>query len=88
MLIENILGTVAGILTSVSMLPQLFKVVKQRDVENISVVMLVVLLCGVSLWVIYGFMKNEWPIIISNAFSVVLNATLLVCYFAFKKKQK
>jgi MtN3 and saliva related transmembrane protein len=82
---ENIIGTIAGILTSISMVPQLVKVVKNKDVENISWKMITILLTGVSLWVVYGIMKMEWPIILSNAFSVLVNATLLVCYFKYKK---
>ncbi|ROH97545.1 SemiSWEET transporter [Chryseobacterium daecheongense] len=82
---ENILGIIAGILTSASMVPQLVKVLKEKNVEDLSWVMLLVLISGVSLWVWYGIMKEEWPIILSNAFSVLLNSTLLVCYFIYKK---
>jgi MtN3 and saliva related transmembrane protein len=48
--------------------------------------MITILLCGVSLWVVYGIMRMEWPIILSNAFSVLVNATLLFCYFKYKNK--
>jgi len=83
---ETIIGTIAGILTSISMLPQLIKVVREEEVENLSWGMIVVLLSGVSLWVVYGVMKNELPIIVSNAFSVLVNLTLLIYYFKYKDK--
>ena len=83
----DILGTIAGILTSVAMLPQLFKVLKEKSVENLSVVMLLVLISGVTLWVVYGILKKEWPIILSNAFSVVINTILVICHFLFKKNK-
>lgn len=83
---ENIIGTIAGILTSISMVPQLVKVIKNKDVENISWRMITILLCGVSLWVVYGILKTEWPIILSNAFSVLVNATLLFSYFKYRDK--
>ncbi|AZA53536.1 SemiSWEET transporter [Chryseobacterium sp. G0201] len=82
---ENILGIVAGVLTSASMIPQLIKVLKEKNVEDISLIMLLVLITGVSLWVWYGIIKDEWPIILSNAFSVAVNLSLLVCYMIFKK---
>ncbi|MDH6252645.1 MtN3 and saliva related transmembrane protein [Chryseobacterium sp. H1D6B] len=82
---ENILGIVAGVLTSVSMVPQLIKVLKEKNVDDISWVMLLVLITGVSLWVWYGIIKSEWPIILSNAFSVLMNLSLLVCYMIYKK---
>ncbi len=83
---ETIIGTIAGILTSISMLPQLIKVVREKEVENLSWGMIVVLLSGVSLWVVYGVMKNELPIIVSNAFSVLVNLMLLIYYFKYKDK--
>ncbi|MBB4807839.1 MtN3 and saliva related transmembrane protein [Chryseobacterium defluvii] len=83
---ENILGIIAGTLTSISMVPQLVKVLKEKNVEDLSWVMLLVLIIGVSLWVWYGIIKGEWPIIISNTFSVLLNITLLICYMIYRKK--
>jgi len=83
---ENIIGSVAGICTSVAMLPQLIKVLREKEVENISWGMIVVLLIGVSLWVVYGIIKEEWPIILSNAFSVLVNTTLLIYYFKYREK--
>ena len=83
---ENLLGIIAGILTSVAMMPQLIKVIREKNVEDISVVMLLVLISGLSLWVWYGILKDELPIILSNGFSVLVNLTLLTCCFIFKKK--
>jgi MtN3 and saliva related transmembrane protein len=82
----NILGIIAGFLTSVSMIPQLIKVFKEKNVEDLSLVMIIVLITGLSLWVWYGILQNELPIILSNAFAVLVNLTLLVCYMLFRKK--
>lgn len=81
---ENILGMIAGVLTSISMMPQLIKVIREKDVTNISLVMLLILISGLGLWVWYGILKDEWPIIITNAFAFVLNSILLTCYFRYK----
>ena len=83
---ETVIGTIAGILTSISMLPQLLKVLKEKDVENLSWGMIAVLLTGVSFWVVYGIMKEELPIILSNGFSVLVNTTLLIYYFKYKNQ--
>ena len=82
---ENILGLVAGGITSVAMLPQLIKVLKEKDVKDLSLLMIVVLITGLSLWVWYGFMEDELPIILSNAFAVLVNIALLISYFKFRK---
>lgn len=83
---EDIIGTSAGILTSVAMVPQLVKVIKEKNVEDISGLMLGVLITGLSLWVWYGFMKEEWPIILSNSFAILVNLILAICVWKFMDK--
>ncbi|MBB2950861.1 MULTISPECIES: SemiSWEET transporter [Sphingobacterium] len=86
MILENLIGITAGILTSISMLPQLLKVIKEKTVEDLSLPMIIILITGLSLWVWYGIIKNELPIIISNAFAVLVNLFLLSYYLRFKDK--
>ena len=83
---ENILGLVAGGITSVAMLPQLLKVLKEKNVEDLSLMMIIVLIMGLSLWVWYGVLKDELPIILSNAFAVLVNLALLTAYFRYREK--
>lgn len=83
---KEVLGLIAGGITSVAMMPQLIKVIKEKNAEDISVVMLLVLITGLSLWVWYGILQNELPIILSNSFSVLVNIILLICCMMFKKK--
>jgi len=82
----ELLGLIAGGITSVAMMPQLIKVLKEKNAEDISVMMLLVLISGLSLWVWYGILQDELPIILSNAFSVLVNVILLICCLIFKKK--
>ncbi|KPE50162.1 SemiSWEET transporter [Chryseobacterium indologenes] len=82
---ENLLGITAGVLTSISMIPQLIKVIRKKDVKDISLVMLLILISGLSLWVWYGIKKDELPIILSNSFAVLVNLSLLGCYILYKK---
>lgn len=83
---EELLGLIAGGLTSIAMMPQLIKVLKGKNAEDISVMTLLVLISGLSLWVWYGILQDELPIILSNAFSVLVNVTLLICCLIFKNK--
>ncbi|MFC4687979.1 SemiSWEET transporter [Epilithonimonas pallida] len=82
----ELLGLIAGGITSIAMMPQLIKVIKEKNAEDISVVMLLVLITGLSLWVWYGILQEELPIILSNGFSVLVNLILLVCCIIFKKR--
>ena len=40
---------------------------KEKKIENLSIGMLLVLFAGISRWIIYGFLKKVWIIILSNA---------------------
>ena len=83
----QIIGIVAGILTSISMLPQLIKTFKEKKAENISLVMILLLLCGIGSWIWYGFLKNDMPIIFTNCFSFLLNLILLFLRFKYADKK-
>jgi MtN3 and saliva related transmembrane protein len=74
----QIVGIAAGVLTAVSMLPQLIKIVKEKKAEDVSIIMLVILNTGLILWTVYGLMRNDMPIIVTNCFSILVNITLLV----------
>ncbi|MFC7525582.1 SemiSWEET transporter [Parapedobacter sp. GCM10030251] len=84
---ENIIGIAAGTFTSAAMLPQLIKVLKTRETADLSVVTIIVLITGVGLWVYYGILQKEMPIILSNSFSVLVNSILLICWFLFRKQE-
>ncbi len=84
---EEILGLVAGVFTSVSQLPQLIKTIKEKEAKNLSLGMMIMLIVGVSLWIYYGFLKNDFPIIATNIFSDLVNVTLLFVSIRYKKKE-
>jgi MtN3 and saliva related transmembrane protein len=71
------IGIAAGVLTSISMLPQLIKMIKEKKAGDVSIVMLLVLIAGLAFWAVYGFMREDIPIIVTNCFSFVLNIIVL-----------
>lgn len=81
------IGIAAGVLTACSMLPQLVKVIKEKKVEDLSIVMIIVLLAGLMLWVVYGFMRNDAPIIYTNIFSVAVNLALIFFRIKYSRKK-
>jgi len=82
----QILGLIAGVLTAIASMPQLIKVIKTKNVDDISWLMLVILISGLSLWIWYGFKQEELPIILSNAFAVLVNIALFIYYLIFREK--
>ena len=80
----EVLGIVAGLCTSASVIPQLIKTIRTRKAADVSVFMFIVLLTGNSLWVYYGADKVDVPIIATNILSILLNIAML--FFKFKYK--
>ncbi|WP_025762319.1 SemiSWEET family sugar transporter [Dyadobacter tibetensis] len=77
------LGIVAGICTSSSLIPQLVKTIKSKAASEVSTFMFIVLMSGNALWIYYGIEKNDMPIIITNAFSMLLNIAMLILKYRY-----
>jgi MtN3 and saliva related transmembrane protein len=82
-LIEMI-GLVAGSLTTISFLPQVIKTWKSRSAKDLSLVMFSLFCFGILLWLIYGILIGSLPVILSNAFTLVLSSTILFFKLKFK----
>lgn len=80
------IGIAAGVCTSVSMLPQLIKIIKTKKADDISYVTVVVLLVGVAAWIWYGVLRMDYPIIVTNSFSLVVSLMVLAFSVRYKKK--
>lgn len=79
------IGIGAGILTGVSLLPQLIKLIREKKSETISFATLIVLLAGLAGWVWYGLLKKDYPIIVTNAFSLLTNITIIILSLLYRK---
>lgn len=75
---NNWLGYLAASLTTLSFVPQALLTLRTREVHGISATMYSVFTVGVALWLAYGWRLGEWPIIIANALTLMLAATILV----------
>jgi MtN3 and saliva related transmembrane protein len=84
--LSSYIGIAAGICTSVSQLPQLIRIIKEKKADDISYFMVCILLAGVSTWVWYGIMKKDYPIIFTNAFSVLVNILMLLFTIRYKTR--
>ena len=73
----TIVGMVAGVLTTVAFLPQILRTWRTRSTADISLVMFLIYVTGLVLWLIYGVMLNDLPLILSNAVTLVFSGTIL-----------
>ncbi len=78
------IGIAAGILTGVSLLPQLVKIIKEKKANSISLGMLTVLLAGLCIWILYGILKKDYPIIVTNSFSLLTNIVIVALAIKYK----
>jgi len=79
------IGLTAGVCTATSLFPQLVKILKEKKAEDISVPMLLILMTGLSLWIYYGTLINDLPLILTNSFSLFFN--LLIIFFKWQYKK-
>ena len=86
--LTQIIGIAAGVFTSFSLLPQLIKILKEKKADDVSPVMLIVLMCGLALWITYGFMREDIPIIATNIFSFILNTCVLIARYRYSRDTK
>ena len=74
---STLLGFVAGLLTTVAFVPQFTKIWKSRSANDISLPAFGTFTVGVALWLAYGIVKSEPPIILWNAVTLVIAAGIL-----------
>jgi MtN3 and saliva related transmembrane protein len=73
----DLLGYVAAILTAGAFVPQAVKTIHSRDTAAISLWMYVVFTTGVACWLAYGVALESLPIVLANAVTLLLAATIL-----------
>ncbi len=82
----QILGLTAGTITSFTFIPQVIQIWKTKSAKDLSLVMLLLLITGVSMWLSYGILVEDAAIIYTN--SMVLAMSLIMLFFKFKYKQQ
>jgi len=86
MTLTDSLGYIAATLTTASFIPQAWLTFRSRDVSGISLGMYGAFTFGIALWLGYGVMLQAWPIVIANAVTFVLAATILGMKLVMQKK--
>lgn len=83
-MIWHYIGMSAAMLTTFSFVPQIFKVIKTRSVNDVSLVTLFQFAFGVILWAIYGIHLKNPIIIAANIITLVTLFFLIGLYFKFR----
>jgi MtN3 and saliva related transmembrane protein len=72
------IGLLAAGLTIASFVAQTARIIRTRDVSGLSTAMWLLSTTAFALWVAYGVVLRQWPIIVPNAVCLVLAAFILV----------
>lgn len=73
----TVVGAGAALASTVSFAPQALKIIRTRDVEGISATMYAISVAGFVLWLGYGLLRQDWPIIVTNAVMLALAGFIL-----------
>ena len=82
----ELLGYIAAFCTTVAFVPQVIKTYKSKSAASLSLGMFLFFTGGVLLWLTYGIMINEYPIIVANIVTLILAAILI--YFKLRYKDQ
>ena len=83
--IADVVGTGAALCSMTSFIPQIAKIVRERDAESVSLRMYAVTVTGFSLWTGYGLLIGSWPITAANVVCLALSATVLALKWRFSR---
>lgn len=72
------LGLLAALLTTAAFLPQVLHTLATRDTRGISLRMYVIFTAGVALWLVYGLLAGDLPLIAANAVTLILACAILI----------
>lgn len=79
----NAFGVVAGLCSMASFVPQIIKILKERDASSVSLHMYAVTIIGFICWTIYGALSGSWPVTAANAVCLVLVSIIFVLRLRF-----
>ncbi len=74
----TIVGYAAAVCSTVSFAPQAWKIIKSRETGDLSAGMYTLTVSGFALWLAFGALGRQWPLIIANFICLVLSAFILL----------
>lgn len=78
------IGIAAAILTTAAFAPQSIQAWRTRSTRDVSLPMFLMMVCGIVLWLVYGLLIGDLPLILANAVTLVLAGSILVAKIRFR----
>ena len=80
----TLIGIIAGILTTIAFIPQVVKAFNTRQTKDLSLLMYITFFTGILLWLIYGIIIKNVPIIFANSVTIVLVGLIIGMKIKYK----
>ena len=80
----SLLGLIAAFCTTFAFVPQAIRIIKTRHTKDLSLGMYIIFSLGVFLWLIYGFMQMDFPIMLANFVTFIFSFTILMMKLKYK----
>lgn len=74
----DIVGGAAALCSVSSFAPQAIKIIRTGDTEGLSIAMYALTVAGFSLWLTYGVIQRQWPLMVTNGCCLALSLLILV----------
>lgn len=84
----QVLGYTAGAITTLTFLPQVIKTWNDKSAKGVSLLMFIIAVVNEILWIIYGVLRNDKVIILTNVIMVTMALTMIYFKFYFRKNDK
>ena len=75
--IATVIGLVAAVCSTFAIVPQVIKAIRTKETKSISLGMYIIVITGVLLWLTYGILKSDVPIILANVIGAILVSTMI-----------
>lgn len=82
----EVVGHIGAFLSSVTFIPQVYKVWKSRSVNDLSMAMMLIVFTSTIIWLVYAIALMLWPVIVANGIICFLSLLLIYFKVAFQKK--
>ena len=84
----DLLGLLAGALTTIAFVPQLLKLYATKSGKDVSARMFLIFSTGVILWLVYGVLIRSAPIIIANSLTLLMSLVILALKLRYSRSQQ
>ncbi len=78
------IGLAAAVLTTAAFAPQAIQAWRSRSTRDVSLAMFTLMVAGITLWLVYGILIGDLPLIVANTVTLVLAASILVAKIRFR----